>query len=183
MQIKGIMKRSLLIGFLETRYSNIIFGHCIPLKNSEINTLHHFKPQACVSVNTSGTNQSCQPRRRFPTQGFGLCCLLQRGPPWRNQWAEKDAQLHLPLLPPQPSPSLAKWGITQCFSPVPAETPEWGALTSRRVNAVPCKWSMQKGLRLCISAPAKPFFWLSVFTFAIAVLVFWGTSGSQSSPC
>jgi len=29
--------------------------------------------------------------------------------------AEKDARLHLPLLPPQPSHSLAKRGTTRCL--------------------------------------------------------------------
>jgi len=63
MQIKGIMKRSLLKGFLETLCLNRIFGLCIPLKNSDIATLHHLKPQARNSVvNITGTNQSRQPK-------------------------------------------------------------------------------------------------------------------------
>lgn len=46
MQIKGIMKRSLLIRFLETLHLNVIFGLCIPLWNPGMITLHHFRPQA-----------------------------------------------------------------------------------------------------------------------------------------
>lgn len=151
MQIKGIMKRSLLIGFLETLYLNIIFGLCIPLKNSEITTFHHFKPQARNCSKCHWYEPEPQPRWR----------LASEGTPWQEPVSREGCSAASPS-PARPQHGNARHH-SRFVSPAPAETPEWGARIPRRVNAVPCQWSQQTGWRWCISAPTKPFFWLSVF--------------------
>lgn len=163
MQIKGIMKRSLLIRFLETLHLNVIFGLCIPLWNPGMITLRHFRPQAW------GSQQHWDELKLPSSWGCAFASgslLLEAGSRKGGLTMSRKGGLavSMPLCT-----STTAWPSWAFFKGC-ADALGW--VMSRKVNAVSHRWNMQ-----C---------WQNYFSdcsyFAVAVLVFWGSSGSLSPP-
>lgn len=163
MQIKGIMKRSLLIRFLETLHLNVIFGLCIPLWNPGMITLRHFRPQAW------GSQQHWDELKLPSSWGCAFASgslLLEAGSRKGGLTMSRKGGLAV-SMPLHPNHSLAKLGIFQ------------GLCRCTGLGDV------QKG-ECCVpqvkhAVLTELFFWLCSY-FAVAVLVFWGSSGSLSPP-